>query len=94
MINWITVHAVDIIIVFVNRCREPLPHSHRCYQSYLLVLEHRPPVNEGLSRHVVHRIVDLPVEGAVFEPALVEVADAEQEDSSVAVSTSLRLRAR
>ena len=48
--------------------------------SYLLVLKHRPPVNEGHPRHIVHRIIDLSVEGAVFEPALVEVADAEHEE--------------
>lgn len=47
-------------------------------QPHLLVLEHGPPVDEGHAGHVLHLIVDLPVEDAVLQPALVQVADAEQ----------------
>lgn len=83
MTGSLQVHLVNKIIVFFfafflnQHCDCHMVNVFDFYQSYLLVLKHRPPVNEGHPRHIVHGIVDLLVEGAVFEPALVEVADAE-----------------
>lgn len=48
----------------------------QCYYSYLLLVENRPPVDSGHQRHVVNLLVDFSVEGAVLQPAIMEVDDA------------------
>lgn len=83
MTGSLQVHLVNIITVFFfflkQHCDCHMVNVFDFYQSYLLVLKHRPPVNEGHPRHIFHGFIELSVEDAVFEPALVEVADAEHE---------------
>ena len=45
------------------------------YYTYLLLVKNGPPVDSGHPRHVVNLLVDLSVEGAVLQPALMEVND-------------------
>lgn len=54
-----------------------LPQLFRlCYYTYLFLVENRSPVNSGHQRHIVNLFVDVSVEGAVLQPALMEVDDA------------------
>ncbi len=47
----------------------------RCDDTYLLLVENRSPVDSGHPRHVINLLVDFTVEGAVLQPALMEVCD-------------------
>lgn len=47
----------------------------QCHYTYLLLVENGPPVDSGHQRHVINLLVDVSVEGAVLQPALMEVDD-------------------
>lgn len=65
--------VLDVLNVrFVSRLRKMFT---QCYYTYLLRVENGAPVDPGHQRHIVNLFVDFSVEGAVLQPALVEMDD-------------------
>lgn len=58
-----------------------------CFLScaYLFLIEHISPVDPGHQLHIIYGVIHIPMNGTVFQPALVQTHDTEEVEDNISL---------